>query len=643
MVRALAGDGATARRLSQRLIAAGARPVPGILGASGGWIGAAGEASAMVVALDGLSPAQREAVPARAVPVHLGPGADADAAFEASEANLAAFVAGLGAAELGATEGASGATEPELPTPPTGPEVTGDLSANLPLVELGPLLAAIDQGVALLDGGDRVLAHDPSSAELGRLELGARPPFELPPEGVQRVLDLGAGPVTVRLASVRWANRPVRLLRLESAREAGLDGGLAHTDRLAAVGALAAGFAHEVNNPAQAVTADLHELATQLDRVERAAADPADELLEPLAEARELLGECFEGLGRIASIVRDMKSFARVEPERVERLTANEIVHQACQLAHNQIRHRARLVKSCEATTPIAGDRTRLVQVVTNLLVNAVQAIPEDATHAVIAVRTWEVPGRVVVAVADNGPGIPPEVLGRIFKPFFTTKVNRDGTGLGLAMALDIAKAHGGTLEVETEVGRGTRFELILPAPSDGRALPPSSTTMGHRLSAAPEADEGGEAPRGRVLVIDDEPGIRRSLCRILGHRHEVDSCADGREALAKIERDPRFDVLLCDLMMPGMDGPALFEALRGLDPGLARRMIFMSGGVFTERAREFVERHRVPMLDKPTSPRSLESAIRAAMEGQSVNADGRPGVDTAGRRSGRCLAPPGG
>lgn len=488
------------------------------------------------------------------------------------------------------------------------------------------LLALMEKsrhGLIVIDESDRIIvANEAASEILGGhlLEFGARVPVAVPEGSSQRIVSYESSSLVLEGQPLSWRGRQARLLRLEpAAGEGSFDGRLAHADRLAAVGALAAGFAHEVNNPAQSVTADLTELTELLRtfewRVEKMRALVPAELQDklsaidldgPLDDGRDLLQECFDGLGRIAGIVRDLKSFSRIQPDRVDWIHPNEVVNQACAIANNHIRHRARLVKDLGAFEVFPGDRNKLVQVVTNLLVNAAQALPEGADGIVdqqVLVRTRVDEGRVVISVVDSGVGITPEVLARIFEPFFTTKEHADGTGLGLAMSLDIARQHGGTLEVESEVGVGTRFDLIVPIDN---GLEVQCRT---ECQATPELLQ-----RGRVLVVDDEPGILRSLGRLIGRNHDVVTRGDGRAALELLKQDDHFDVILCDLMMPDVDGPMLHEVLAEGAPRLAGKMVFMSGGAFTDRAQRFLERAKPVVLDKPAPASMLEQAIQRVL-----------------------------
>jgi CheY-like chemotaxis protein len=242
-----------------------------------------------------------------------------------------------------------------------------------------------------------------------------------------------------------------------------------------------------------------------------------------------------------------------------------------------------------------------------NLLLNAVQALADDraATNEIrVAVKSHG-PDRVLVEVADNGSGIPPQVRGRIFEPFFTTKPVGIGTGLGLAICHGIVASLGGTLTFETEVGRGSVFRVELPAAE--RAIGAADAGRADAEGAASAA----RATQGRILVVDDEPIVCFSLERLLSKEGEVIAVTSARQALAAVAAGARFDVILCDLMLPEMDGPALHDALRSIAPMQAERMVFVTGGVFTARARDFLASVKNPRLGKPFEIDSLLATVR--------------------------------
>jgi CheY-like chemotaxis protein len=239
-----------------------------------------------------------------------------------------------------------------------------------------------------------------------------------------------------------------------------------------------------------------------------------------------------------------------------------------------------------------------------NLVVNAAQAIPEGAAdqNEIRVVTRLDDRGRVVVEVHDTGSGIAEAVLPRIFDPFFTTKPVGVGTGLGLAICHRIVAAAGGQLTVESQVGKGTVFRTTLPA-LEGDA---------DQASPLPAAVAPGR--RGRVLVIDDEPLLGTAIRRMLSAEHDVVVVTAARDALALVSRGERYDVLLCDLMMPEVTGMELHAELLRSCPELAEQMVFMTGGAFTSRAREFLDEVRNPRLEKPFDVGTIKALVRSLL-----------------------------
>ena len=364
--------------------------------------------------------------------------------------------------------------------------------------------------------------------------------------------------------------------------------------RLASLGTLAAGVAHEINNPLAYVATNVAWAREALG----AAGLPLAVGAQPADELREALDEAKQGAERVRDVVRSLRLFARPPtPRRVPNDVEQEL-RSAVHLASNEIRHRARLVLETAAVPPVLAGEHELGQVFTNLLVNAAQAIPPGhASEHVIRVRVREAPpGTVVVEVSDTGEGIPPEALDRIFEPFYTTKPVGSGTGLGLAVCRGIATRAGGRIDVESEAGKGSCFRVTLPA---GRpvavAEPPSREVPARRL---------------RVLMVDDEEAIGRAVTRALSGQHELVEATSAREALERLRAGERFDVLLCDLMMPETSGVELHRTVTALDPELAARTVLITGGPFTPDAREFLESSALPVLEKPFTAEALLSTL---------------------------------
>jgi CheY-like chemotaxis protein len=261
----------------------------------------------------------------------------------------------------------------------------------------------------------------------------------------------------------------------------------------------------------------------------------------------------------------------------------------AISVTQNEIRHRAILVKDIDSLPAVIASESRLGQVFVNLLLNAVQAIPEGQVEAhQIRVVGRRQDAHVVIEVHDTGQGIPDDVLPRIFEPFFTTRTAGPGTGLGLSICDSIVRALGGTIEVETQVDKGSLFRVILQATGSS----PSPTRP------APERT----APRGKILVVDDEPLVALSFRRMLSRHYLVDTEQDGRRVVERLLQGERFDAILCDMMMPEMTGSQLYAEIQRIAPEQAESVVFITGGAFTESTSRFLDEVENPVLEKPIS-----------------------------------------
>jgi two-component system cell cycle sensor histidine kinase/response regulator CckA len=380
-------------------------------------------------------------------------------------------------------------------------------------------------------------------------------------------------------------------------------------DRMVSVGTLAAGVAHEINNPLAYVMTNLDVVSTRrlpplAERLRDLGGEPA-QIGEEVARAIAMIDVAREGSERMRDIVRDLRTFTRgAHEEQRAPIDVRNVLDAAINLAWNEIRHRAQLVKTYEDIPPVLATEARLAQVFLNILVNAAQALQVgDAAKNVIRVRALNAPGgHVAVEVSDTGPGIPPEILGRIFDPFFTTKPVGVGTGLGLWICQGIVTALGGHITVEGPPGGGATFRVVLPgAAADTHAVTPVTAPQ-----PAPPATR-----RLRLLVVDDEIALGRTLAIALSDDLEVTTATSGREALEQLEKDHGFDVVLCDLMMPDISGMDVYEKIVVLRPELALRFVFVTGGAFTERARAFVERVSLPVVEKPFTLTDLSRLLR--------------------------------
>lgn len=418
------------------------------------------------------------------------------------------------------------------------------------------------------------------------------------------VIDAGASdylpkPIDPQVLSTRLriAEREIAERARQRVQRKEMQSRLAFADRMASVGTLAAGVAHELNNPLLYVLSNL-----RLTREELEAADPA----EWTQRAIQQLDEAIQGAVRMQNIVRDLKTFSRPDDEQSNDADLREVLESAINMCSNEVRHRASLERDFGETPPVAAAESRLVQVFVNLLINAAQAMPdrpEQANRIVVRTRTDE-EGFAIVEVIDNGIGIDPDRLSRVFDPFFTTKGMSEGTGLGLSICRNIVEDVGGTIEAQSEAGNGTTFIVRLPASDRPRRAKPSTGVRRAPLVGA----------RARVVVVDDEPLVGRSIRRAL-RGHEVQVFSNGQEAIERLCSGEPFDLVLCDLMMPEVSGMEVFGKVSAHCPDLASRFVFMTGGAFTERAREFLKETSVTCLEKPFELNQIRELVRERAE----------------------------
>ncbi|MFL5344876.1 MAG: PAS domain S-box protein [Hyalangium sp.] len=382
-----------------------------------------------------------------------------------------------------------------------------------------------------------------------------------------------------------------RSAELDAARSA-----LIQAERLATAGQLAAGVGHEINNPLSYVLANQTYAVEELARVK----GPTPGV--DLQEVQKALVQAQLGAERIRDIVRDLRTFARGNPDTIGPVDVKATLEFSISMATPQLRQRAQLVRKYEPASPALGNESRLGQVFLNLLVNAAQAIPEGrvAQNSVTVALLEGEPGWVTVEVSDTGSGIAAEHLPHIFEPFFTTKPLGVGTGLGLSVCHGIITGLGGQIEVESTLGRGTTFRVRLPTAA---------------MSAQTEEEAQASAPRSltprRVLVIDDDPEVRLALARIIGSPHRIELADTAREAQQRL-LDPNqdYDVIFCDLMMPDLTGMDLHDIVAAKRPELLDRMVFMSAGAFTPRAIAFIERGTLRRIDKPFDPAKVRALL---------------------------------
>jgi PAS domain S-box-containing protein len=375
---------------------------------------------------------------------------------------------------------------------------------------------------------------------------------------------------------------------------------LRQSEKLAALGQLVSGVAHELNNPIAAI---LHFAEDLLDD-ERTPAD------------REALSVIRDQARRSRSIVRDLLSFVRFREAARERVQLTEALAASVKALEPLVEEiGAELVAELSAGEVQANtDRAGLQQIVTNLVINAAQAAgPGGTVYLRAAVSAHE----LEIIVDDTGPGIPPSVIDRIFEPFFTTKPLGEGTGLGLSVTLGIVQQLGGRITVENRPaaeGTGARFRIALPI--DGGAVADARHTPRASLAAPPRALTASGA-KPRVLIIDDESSIRAALCRFFARRGwEVHEAADGTEGLkAILSGHVDFTAVISDLKMPGCSGVELHDRIAEVAPELLERVVFSTGDVASAEAAEFVRRTRCTVLQKPFELRALDMILKRMRE----------------------------
>ncbi len=356
-------------------------------------------------------------------------------------------------------------------------------------------------------------------------------------------------------------------------------------EKLAALGSLLAGVAHELNNPLSVVVARTVLLEEQGDPTTRSAA----------LKIRTAAERC-------ARIVRTFLAMARQQQPERGPVAVNDVVVAALDITSYAIR-----TSSIEVTLDLAkdiphilADADQLHQVLLNLIINAQQSLQDRPAPRWIRVTSvYDKTADVIrVAVADSGPGIPQHLRARVFEPYFTTKPVGVGLGVGLAVSLGIVEAHGGTLTVDCPIDGGAVFTITLPVGAVGVA-----------------AVEAASAPRasGRprtILVVDDEPEIRETLAAILtGAHHRVTTAGSGREALERMAGG-QYDVILTDIRMPDIDGQALYQEIGQRWPTRAGRVVFVTGDTLTSTLRDFVAESGRPVIEKPFLPSEVRRIV---------------------------------
>ncbi|MEM9141106.1 MAG: ATP-binding protein, partial [Pseudomonadota bacterium] len=352
-------------------------------------------------------------------------------------------------------------------------------------------------------------------------------------------------------------------------------------EKLSAMGELLAGVAHELNNPLSIVVGYAMMMQNSV-------SDP---------KLRRQVDNVAQAAERCSRIVKAFLAMARQRPAELKRCSLNELMMAAVDMMGHRLRGAGiEVTMDLDPDLPdVEADEDQIIQVFTNLLVNAEQAVADRPEPRTLHLRSFmdHRAGKAVARIADNGPGIAKDVMPRIFEPFYTTKDVGTGTGIGLAFCHRVVTSHGGRMTVRSEPGRGARFYVRLALceqQDDGPTIPAMSQNPGF----------------GTVLVVDDEAGVAQLIGDVLGeagyHVQIKNSAFDALELL----KTQRFEAIISDIKMPGMDGPAFFEAITAIDPAMARRVGFVTGDTLSKSVAAFLSATEQPHLEKPVTPTEL-------------------------------------
>jgi PAS domain S-box-containing protein len=375
---------------------------------------------------------------------------------------------------------------------------------------------------------------------------------------------------------------------------------LVQTEKMAALGQLVSGIAHELNNPLTSIMGYAQLLLSRRLREDRFS--DAEKIYQEAERARRL--------------VKNLLLFAReTKPER-RLVDLNEIVERTLALRSYELKVENISVElHLDPDLPrTAADAHQLQQVVLNLIVNAEQALQHARGSGRIWIQTRRAPGnRVALVVADDGPGIPPGLASRIFDPFFTTKPLGVGTGLGLSIAYGIVQEHGGDISVESQPGQGATFVVELPVVAPAAQPPPAQ---------APARPPHRARPGRRILVVEDEPTVAQLVVDVLSEQgHQVEAVLDSQEGLYRLSQQD-YDLVICDLRMPRLDGRGFYEALVRAGSPAHKRLFFITGDTLAPRTLEFLEKHQIPYLAKPFLVEELTLAVNRLLANHHGNND---------------------
>ncbi len=397
------------------------------------------------------------------------------------------------------------------------------------------------------------------------------------------------------------------------------------TEKMAAIGQLVSGIAHELNNPLTSIMG-----YAQLLLGKRLPPESA-------ADAKKICDEA----GRAGRIVKNLLLFARAAKPARELVNLNEVVERTLALRSYELKVE-NIVLDLQLDPdlpPTLADAPQMQQVILNLVVNAEQAIQEGRGSGRIRVRTQQLDAaRIALEISDDGPGISQEVASRVFDPFFTTKAVGTGTGLGLSIVYGIVREHGGEVSVESEPGHGSKFAIELPVAESLAAavrLREPAAPGGPAPSERLAAPGGAPAERERVLVVEDEPTVAQLIADVLREDgHHVETVLDSREALTRIARQD-YELVICDLRMPHLDGQAFYRALVQAGSPLQNHIVIVTGDTLAPLTIEFLERSRLPYVAKPFLVEELRLAVERALAGMETVTGARASTRTSNEKQG--------
>jgi PAS domain S-box-containing protein len=400
------------------------------------------------------------------------------------------------------------------------------------------------------------------------------------PNGKVRWMQCIAKPTTLDAQCVAYDG-----ILLDVTERMELQSQLLLTDRLASVGTMAASVAHEVNNPLFYISSNLEALGESL---LAKGGDP---------ESKRLVQDALDGVSRIENAMRDLRTFVRSPEQEMRPVNVTKVLDAGVRLASNEIRHRATLVRNYDADVAVRADESSLAQVFLNLLVAAAQSMPEGKAsdnELRVSVRATSV--EVEITITDTSQGLLAAELQKAFDVFADVS-ERMRSGMGLYVCQRIVARLGGQIRASSEPGQGNTFQIRLPVVEPTRAAAPKRSL--HVVAASSM----------RVLVVDDEELVLRALSRTL-EGHDVVCVRSGREAIELLESEAPFDLVLCDVMMPDMNGEDVYRAACRVHPGTEQRIVFVTGGAFTSNASAFLDSVPNRRIEKPFSKASIQELL---------------------------------